>query len=244
MKVEGNGWMAGRVFYTVVAAYYWGVTLYLDNLYIAISELPKGEWYLNQTGYLSYGGRYKYLTHWNLILQRAYFSIACIAFLLKYNHLRSVTKFLFNSLILPLSMIVTTMFWILYSIDRDLIFPKFYDEIYPWWVNHALHSFCALISLTELMMFPFPVPQKLKWEKTVPLLMVAAYTIWVVRVKYINGVWPYIFLRKLSDTQVAIFLFLCSVVLFFLYWVGVQLRRLKWGRYSIRVQYEDNSKLD
>ena len=236
--------MGGRIFYTCVAAYYWALTLYLDNLYIAIGELPKGEWYLNQTGYLSYGGRYKYLTHWNLILQRAYFSLACIAFLLKFNLLRSLTKFLFNSLILPLSIIVTVMFWVLYSVNRDLIFPAFYDEMYPWWVNHTLHSFCAVISLIELMLFPFPVPQKLKWEKVMLLLIIAAYSVWLPWVSRKNEMWPYNFLRKLSDTQVAIAFIAFSVILLFLHWVGVQLRRLKWGSYHIRVQYEDSDKLE
>ena len=236
--------MGGRVFYTIVAAYYWAVTLYLNNLYISISELPKGEWYLNQIGYLTYGGRYKYLTHWNIMLQRAYFSLACIAFLCKFNHLRSLTKFLFNSLILPMSMIVTTIFWILYSIDRDLIFPKFYDEIYPWWVNHSLHSCCALISLIELMLFPFPVPQKLKWENMVSLLIIAAYTAWLPWASYKTGMWPYVFMRKLSNTQVAVFFLGCSVTLYFLHWVGVQFRRFKWGSYLIRVQYEVSTKLE
>ena len=35
---------------------------------------------------------------------------------------------------------VSATFWGIYSVDRELIFPKVYDELIPPWLNHALVS--------------------------------------------------------------------------------------------------------
>jgi len=38
---------------------------------------------------------------------------------------------------------VTTTFWTLYIIDRELIFPASLDKIYPVWLNHMWVSVCV-----------------------------------------------------------------------------------------------------
>ena len=244
MNKPKEGWITGRIFYTAVAAYYWAVTIYLDNLYASMAEMPKGEWFLEQVGYYSYGGRYKYLTQWNLMIQRAYFSMVCVAYLTKSSVLKSLSKFFFSSIVISSSLLVTLLFWIIYAINRDLIFPKFYDEIYPWWVNHSLHSFSAVLSLTELFVFPFPVPQKLRWERLVVLILIISYSVWLPWVGYQSGVWPYKFFHNLNNFQIFIFCLMSAVVCIGLHYVGMVLRTFKWGKYSIRVEYETTNKSD
>lgn len=59
--------------------------------------------------------------------------------------------FFFYTLVLPCSMIVVTMFWTLWHIDRELIFPRVIDMFLPTWVNHSLHTFIVLPVVVELL---------------------------------------------------------------------------------------------
>lgn len=43
------------------------------------------------------------------------------------------------------------MFWGLYSINRELIFPKKVEEILPGWVNHSLHTSILVYAVLELL---------------------------------------------------------------------------------------------
>ena len=44
---------------------------------------------------------------------------------------------------------VTIIFWTLYLINRDLIFPKVIEQIVPVWQNHILHTMPLVSVLLE-----------------------------------------------------------------------------------------------
>ena len=47
---------------------------------------------------------------------------------------------------------VSATFWGIYSVDRELIFPKVYDELIPPWLNHALvSSWCFILLYDQLV---------------------------------------------------------------------------------------------
>ena len=239
MDNRTGGWLRGRVLYTITAAYYWAIWIYLDDLFASIGELPNGEWYEQKIGLSTYGGRYKFLTHWNLLLQRFYFSFACLAFLVKSNFLRSASRIIFGGLIIPGCIIVTLMFWVIYSIDRESIFPKFYDDIYPWWMNHCLHTFCSLIALADCLLVPNPVAvQQLKWERLCSVAFAVSYIGWMYWVKYEGGIWVYKFMYKLNNQQMVAFICINIVTFLLFQWLGVQLRKFKWGSVENRLQSE------
>ncbi|XP_068706825.1 androgen-induced gene 1 protein-like [Montipora foliosa] len=92
-----------------------------------------------------YGGKFKFLTFLNVLVQLAYFSIAVMADILTLikgqdNRLIKLRDVLFASLAFPLSAFVAAIFWGIYMVDRNLIFPKQMDKIIPPWLNHLLVS--------------------------------------------------------------------------------------------------------
>ncbi|XP_076795247.1 androgen-dependent TFPI-regulating protein isoform X2 [Arvicanthis niloticus] len=91
------------------------------------------------------GGRSKYLTLLNLLLQAIFFGVACLDDVLKRvigrKDIKFVTPFrdlLFTTLAFPISTFVFLVFWTLFHYDRSLVYPKGLDDFFPAWVNHAM----------------------------------------------------------------------------------------------------------
>ncbi|XP_049510993.1 androgen-dependent TFPI-regulating protein isoform X1 [Panthera uncia] len=91
------------------------------------------------------GGQWKYLTFLNLLLQAIFYGVACVEDVLKRikgeRDLKFVTAFrdlLFTTLAFPISTFVFLSFWILFLYDRELVYPKALDGIFPEWLNHAM----------------------------------------------------------------------------------------------------------
>ncbi|XP_032638511.1 androgen-induced gene 1 protein-like isoform X5 [Chelonoidis abingdonii] len=96
----------------------------------------------------TYGGRWKYLTFINQILQTLLFGICVI---IDFAHMfipatkKSVSSrllpprdFIFSVLVFPVGLFVAVTFWTLYAYDRELVYPKELDEINPPWLNHTM----------------------------------------------------------------------------------------------------------
>ncbi|XP_043382671.1 androgen-dependent TFPI-regulating protein-like isoform X2 [Chelonia mydas] len=96
----------------------------------------------------TYGGRWKYLTFINQVLQTLLFGIcvildfACVFIPAKKNHVSSrllpPRDFLFSVLVFPVGLFVAVTFWTLYAYDRELVYPKELDETTPSWLNHTM----------------------------------------------------------------------------------------------------------
>lgn len=67
------------------------------------------------------------------------------------NRLEKFRSFIFYTLVLPCSLLVASVFWTLWHIDRELIFPKVIDLFLPTWVNHSLHTFILFPVCVELL---------------------------------------------------------------------------------------------
>ncbi|XP_030747755.1 androgen-dependent TFPI-regulating protein-like [Sitophilus oryzae] len=103
-----------------------------------------------------------FLTVWNFILQIIFLFVVIIDELCnvvkdvvsvpKIQHkIQRIRQYMFLSLIFPCSLIVMTIFWGLYAVDRELIFPKIIDTFYPKWLNHTMHTIIAVPLVLELV---------------------------------------------------------------------------------------------
>ncbi|XP_045365556.1 androgen-dependent TFPI-regulating protein isoform X2 [Camelus bactrianus] len=115
------------------------------------------------------GGQWKYLTFLNLLLQAIFYGVACLEDVLKITtgkkDIKFVTAFrdlLFTTLVFPISTFVFLSFWSLFLYDRELVYPKALDDIFPVWLNHALHTFILPFSLVEVILRPHCYPLKKK----------------------------------------------------------------------------------
>lgn len=47
----------------------------------------------------------------------------------------------------------------MYFLDRELIYPSKLDEVYPPWINHAMHTYPPFLALIYLLASKKPEPQ-------------------------------------------------------------------------------------
>lgn len=59
--------------------------------------------------------------------------------------------FLFTTFVFPCSYGLMTIFWIIWSFDRELVFPAVIDTVLPPWVNYSLHAFILIPSTIEFL---------------------------------------------------------------------------------------------
>ncbi|KAG7260260.1 hypothetical protein CRUP_019264, partial [Coryphaenoides rupestris] len=95
----------------------------------------------------TYGGKWKYLTYLNMTF---FYGLCVLTDLVHMCGRGAVRSFLF----------VFTMFWTLYTVDRELVYPKALDAIIPpWvlWVYHAsglwVYPILAKLSLIMFVLF-------------------------------------------------------------------------------------------
>ncbi|XP_074607801.1 androgen-induced gene 1 protein-like [Acropora palmata] len=180
-----------------------------------------------------YGGKFKFLTFLNVLLQLVYFTIAIIGDVLtlikgKDSWLIKLRDILFASLAFPICVFVTATFWGIYLVDRDLIFPKGMDKLIPPWLNHLLHTWCAVAIIMEGAFVKHRYPRN---HVGLGLLLsfCLAYLLWITWVAHVSGYWVYPFLRVMSfSARIAFFVFAGFVMAFF-YFLGKWKTRFIFG---------------
>ncbi|MBZ3875533.1 Androgen-dependent TFPI-regulating protein [Sciurus carolinensis] len=182
------------------------------------------------------GAQWKYLTLLNLFLQAFFFGVACLDDVLKRIKGRKDIKFitafrdlLFTTLAFPVSTFVFLVFWTIFLYDRELVYPKVLDDIFPVWMNHAMHTFILPFTLLEVILRPHHYPSK----KTGIMLLAAGTLAYTSRVLWIyseTGRWVYPMLGKLSPLGLAAFFSSSYFLSVSIYLLGEKINRWKWGK--------------
>jgi len=176
---------------------------------------------------MMFGGVWKYLTFLNMLLQFVFFSIALLS---NFTHrLTKVRDILFASAAFPIGMFVGIIFWSLWAVDRELVFPARYDVYIPSLVNHLMHTTVIPLQLGQLMLVKHKYPSRaIGYTITATLCM--AYLAWVNIIYYYGGFWVYPVFSVLSPVQRVGFMVVCSAVGGFLYLGGELANKVIWGR--------------
>lgn len=138
-------------------------------------------------------------------------------------------------LILSFFQFVSSTFWGIYAVDRELIFPQELDSFFPVWLNHAVHTLPTAAVFIEL----FAVQRYTKtWKRGIAytLLLPLVYLIWILYIAHETGHWVYPILAKLDTTGRAIFIVVLAGVFAICYTAGHLLYNLRWGSSSKRQQ--------
>ena len=186
----------------------------------------------------TYGGRWKFLTNWNLHLQLAYFTVGICNELFgsqktpsnihQSSKLQKLRDFLFSTLAFPVAMFVTISFWSLYSIDRNLIFPTQLDKFYPLWANHMLHTTCLISQMIEMNTSYHIYPSRTKGCLTI-IGFSLIYLGWILFIAHNANIWVYPVLEKLPAMGRILFLGGCSVASALLFLGGEFVNRKLWA---------------
>uniref|UniRef100_A0A8C5WEB9 Androgen-dependent TFPI-regulating protein n=1 Tax=Leptobrachium leishanense TaxID=445787 RepID=A0A8C5WEB9_9ANUR len=185
----------------------------------------------------TYGGRWKYLTFINQVLQTIFFGVCVLADLAPHfissknrlcSSLVSLRDFVFSVLAFPVGVFVVTSFWSIYSYDRELVYPEVLDKIIPQWLNHAMHTYVLPLLLIELAACSHQYPGKKKGLLALGLFC-SAYISWVLWVRRASGIWVYPILEKLDVVGMSLFFAVSIIVMVPFYQLGESLTRLRWG---------------
>ena len=174
-----------------------------------------------------FGGSWKYLTHWNIFLQLIYFSLA---FLNDVFGTESTTKetssrlqkcrdFLFSTLAFPIGIFVPTIFWILFNIDRNLVFPPLLDKVFPPITNHMMHTTPLPSQILELLLVYHIYPRKISGIPAI-VAFCLTYIGWIFYIAYVGGIWVYPVFEVLNQWQRVLFLIVLSMFGTMLYLIG------------------------
>ncbi|XP_047663428.1 androgen-induced gene 1 protein-like isoform X1 [Tachysurus fulvidraco] len=188
-------------------------------------------------GALTYGGRWKYLTFINLVIQTVFFGLCFVTDVLHMVLLResslssflvTVQDFFFTVLAFPLGAFVFSSFWSIYSYDRELVFPKALDEVIPTWLNHALHTVILPLLLVQMCLQRHKHPSRCKGIVTLAFF-VSLYLAWVLWVRQASGIWVYPIMAHLSPAGLVVFLSMASLCMAPIYLLGEKLTCVIWG---------------
>lgn len=142
--------------------------------------------------------------------------------------IRRVRDFIFATFAFPLAANVTVVFWLLHSIDRELVFPRVMDPIYPWWLNHILHTNVFLLIVVELFISHHIYPSR-RASLTGLTSFTVAYIAWVYIVNYATGAWVYPVLYVLQWHERICFFALVAVIPIIFYFVGEFVNNKVWS---------------
>ncbi|XP_060793113.1 androgen dependent TFPI regulating protein 1 isoform X2 [Neoarius graeffei] len=188
-------------------------------------------------GASSYGGRWKYLTFINLVMQMVFFGLCVVTDLIHAvlprkssvsSLLVTVRDFCFTVLAFPIGTFVFISFWSIYAYDRELVFPKALDDIIPTWMNHAMHTVILLPLLVQMCLQPHRHPSRCRGILALALF-VSLYLAWVLWVRHASGIWIYPIMAHLSPAGLVVFLSMASLSMAPLYLLGEKLNRAIWG---------------
>ncbi|XP_019403749.1 PREDICTED: androgen-induced gene 1 protein-like [Crocodylus porosus] len=185
----------------------------------------------------TYGGRWKYLTFLNQILQTVLFGLCTLidgVHMFLPTRQRSISwllplkDFIFSVLVFPIGLFVAITFWTLYAYDRELVYPKELDEVNPSWLNHTMHTTILPLLLIELVSCPHKYPHKLKGIIGLSIFG-SSYLTWIIWVNHASGIWVYPILEVLSRARKALLFFTCYLEMVGFYFLGEKLTKLLWG---------------
>ncbi|XP_049949196.1 androgen-dependent TFPI-regulating protein-like isoform X1 [Schistocerca serialis cubense] len=222
-------------------------------LYYFAAKLGKGkvpvdlEWTHGLEKYWS-----RFLTIWNFEIQTFHFAL-CVAqdvlelqsnsYLQQVKHyVRKVNNYTFRTFVFPLSLIVTLVFWTIYSIDRELILPKALDAFLPLWLNHALHTNITVAAFTEMLVTFHWYPASRRTTVYGIAAITVAYGVCFFSTYYYDGRWLYPIYGVLDWTQR-----ICFSVVIFIAWIlmslfGEYLNSQIWGHEIQKMKAKDLSK--
>ncbi|KAI8497508.1 Androgen-induced protein 1 protein [Branchiostoma belcheri] len=194
--------------------------------------------YLLRTPYLPdrqrIGGPWKYLTYINCMAHTVFFSSCVLADFIegvlgkKAAGLRKVQDFVLASILFPMSMIVMVVFWGIYAVDRELIFPASLDHVIPPWINHVWHTTIVPVLLLEMYMVHHKYPSR-RAGLTGAVTLGLVYLTWILIVAKVGGFWVYPFMAVMTGFQFVLFCCFTAVIGCVFYLTGELCNNVFWG---------------
>ena len=182
---------------------------------------------------LANGFVFKYFTYWTLVIQTIVFAISLVVDFMAASCIRNrlivVRDILFNSLAISFGGVVTTSFWGLYIVNRNLVMSKGALALYPMWKNHLLHTLPTVAVIVDNLLIDHKRREK-KGGALVYLLFVLSYLGYVYYIGYYRNDWIYPILARMNELQRFGFLLINVLSGLFYYYLGGLMYDLVWPK--------------
>ncbi|XP_067211229.1 androgen-induced gene 1 protein isoform X3 [Linepithema humile] len=190
----------------------------------------------------AFGGKFKFLTFWDAILQAVFFLICFLNDLVGTNAVnpkkppftRKLKDYFHASLGFPIAMFVGVTFWALMLVDRELVLPKALDPYFPWWLNHLMHTMIVITTTIEMIIAPRQYPKRSRSLGILAIFMLT-YLVWIHVIYYKSGVWVYPVFEVLTPPLRIVFFLVLLTFCTILYFAGEALNNLIWGKKYVAV---------
>ncbi|XP_052761334.1 androgen-induced gene 1 protein-like isoform X1 [Mya arenaria] len=213
---------------------------YIYSLYYSLRYIGQGdEHYVYLFTYRGFGGKFKFLTFLNVLMQTVYFGLSIMNDL-KGSHakpsdggqkskLQSFLDVYLAALVYPVGVFVVMTFWGIYAVDRELVYPKKLDELIPQWLNHTMHSTVLPFLLIEKIVVYHEYPTRRR-GMSILLAFALLYLCWILWIAYYANIWVYPVLAVMEVHQRAIFIGILCVFFLTIYMVGESLNKAIWRK--------------
>ncbi|XP_073826631.1 androgen-induced gene 1 protein-like isoform X1 [Musca autumnalis] len=179
----------------------------------------------------------QYLTYWNLIIQTLYYTISLVNDFVGSNEvmpkktplIRKIKDYMMTTFAFPIALNVGITFWGLYAVDRELVFPRVLDAVFPSWLNHIMHTNIVVFIVLEMFISFRSYPSRFKGLAGLSAFMLA-YLVWLHVIKHYSGVWVYPVLEVLQLPQRIVFFIGSLVFTLGLYMFGEVVNNLVWSK--------------
>eukprot|EP00698_Gefionella_okellyi_P009225 TRINITY_DN2332_c0_g1_i1.p1 TRINITY_DN2332_c0_g1~~TRINITY_DN2332_c0_g1_i1.p1 ORF type:complete len:220 (-),score=32.53 TRINITY_DN2332_c0_g1_i1:41-700(-) len=180
----------------------------------------------NMPGQHTWAGQFKFMTIWNVVFQVVFFGTSLLFDLTKHKSRKFMDQF-FNAVVFPFAWTVVLLFWGLYAVDRDLIFPMSLDSIYPPYLNIQQHTLVGVFVFLEAMI----VHHKRDYsgrDRLIVLATAAAYIAWACFIRYKTGEWVYVVLAVLPVVGKVALFGAATLLLLFCHLIGKYVNAFRW----------------
>ncbi|XP_069705643.1 androgen-dependent TFPI-regulating protein-like [Periplaneta americana] len=159
-----------------------------------------------------------YFSEWNFTIQTIYL-IICLMENTAGHKLKAYTRtalkrlkdFIFTTMIFPFSMFVSSLFWGLYMVDRELVLPQSFEQVAPQWINYSVHTVTFLLMLVDLLLERKNLHRQFPSLTTLYLFCVA-YDVTLISVSFLYDTALYPVLNLLSNEfQLLLVLLSCNI---------------------------------
>ena len=120
------------------------------------------------------------------------------------------------------------MFWVLFHLDRELVFPARFDEFFPNYINHLMHTTVIPAQLLELILLYHVYPSKKNGMATT-IFFCLIYLSWTLVIAHFGGIWVYPIFQVLDPVPRFFFMLACSMFGALLYIFGEVLNNIVWS---------------
>ncbi|XP_068621916.1 androgen-dependent TFPI-regulating protein-like isoform X2 [Battus philenor] len=179
-----------------------------------------------------------FLTNWNFAFQTIFLMLSLAHDVLEWmdkheSHFASRLRYwrdvIFSGLVVPFTLFVSLMFWCVYAVDRELVFPEVYDAVVPWWFNHCVHTNISIVILIETLLQARRRPRDFKKEIIFVTAVDLAYAVVYYAIYFFTHRWLYKVFGVMTWWQVCLYQLLIWGSSYTFYFLQFPINRLFHG---------------